>query len=53
LHNSGILRVTTERWTTPEGASVQESGVVPDVLLELGRDLTVEELVNTAISAAG
>ena len=53
LHNGGVLRVTTDRWTTPEGASVEGSGVVPDVLHDFGPDPTIDELVNTALSAAG
>lgn len=52
LNNGGFLRVTTARWTTPEGASVEGTGVVPDVFLELGSDLTVPELVDAAIAAA-
>ena len=52
LHNGGFLRVTTSRWTTPDGASVEETGVVPDVQLELGPELTVAELVDAAVSAA-
>lgn len=53
LHNGGFLRVTTARWTTPDGLSVEETGVVPDVLVELGSNLTVPELVEAAISAGG
>jgi carboxyl-terminal processing protease len=53
LHNGGFLRVTTAFWTTPEGASVAATGVVPDVLLELGPDLTVPEVVEQAVAAAG
>ena len=53
LHNGGILRITTERWTTPEGVSVAETGVVPDVVVEIAPDLTVAELVDAAISAGG
>jgi carboxyl-terminal processing protease len=53
LHNGGFLRVTTALWTTPDGASVAENGVVPDVLLELGPDLTVPQLVDLAVAAAG
>jgi carboxyl-terminal processing protease len=53
LHNGGFLRVTTAFWTTPEGASVAATGVVPDVLLELGPDLTVPEVVELAVAAAG
>jgi len=53
LFNGGLLRVTTARWTTPDGASVEQTGVVPDVFLELGSDLTVPELVDAAIVAAG
>ena len=53
LHNGGFLRVTTAFWTTPEGASVAATGVIPDVLLELGPDLTVPEVVEQAVAAAG
>ena len=53
LHNGGVLRVTTARWTTPDGSSVEGTGVVPDVVLDLGPDLSVPELVDAAISAGG
>ena len=53
LHNGGLLRITTDLWTTPNGASVAETGVIPDVVLDLGPDLTVEELVAAAVAAAG
>ena len=53
LHNGGFLRVTTARWTTPDGASVAQTGVVPDVQLELGPELTVSEVVELAVAAAG
>jgi carboxyl-terminal processing protease len=53
LHNGGYLRVTTAEWTTPGGTSVAGSGVVPDVALDLGSDLTIEEVVAEAVAAAG
>ena len=53
LHNEGQLRITISRWTTPAGASVEGTGVLPDVPLDLGPDLTVPELVDAAIAAAG
>jgi carboxyl-terminal processing protease len=52
LHNGGLLRVTTDRWTTPAGTSVEGTGVVPDVFLEMDPDLTVPELVDAALAAA-
>ena len=53
LHNEGELRITISRWTTPAGASVENSGVVPDVQLDLGPDLSVTEVVEAAVAAAG
>lgn len=53
LHNGGYLRVTTAEWTTPDGVSVAQSGVAPDFSVELGPELTVEELVEAALAAAG
>ena len=53
LHNGGVLRITTDRWTTPDGASVEGTGVVPDFALDLPSDLTVPELVDAAIAVAG
>jgi carboxyl-terminal processing protease len=53
LHNGGLLRVTTAFWTTPGGASVAATGVVPDVQLEIGPELTVPEVVELAVAAAG
>jgi carboxyl-terminal processing protease len=53
LHNGGELRVTISRWTTPAGASVEGTGVLPDVQLDLGPDLSVPELVDAALAAAG
>ena len=52
LHNGGLLRVTTAAWTTPDGASVAGTGVMPDVQLDFGPDLTVPEVVALAVAAA-
>lgn len=53
LRNGGALRVTVARWTTPAGASVEGTGVVPDVTAEISGDLSAEEVVAAALAAAG
>ncbi|MGQ0848704.1 MAG: S41 family peptidase [Actinomycetota bacterium] len=45
LRNGGILRVSIATWTTPSGASVAGTGVVPDLNVELEPELTAAELV--------
>ena len=52
LRNGGRLDVAVARWLTPEGVSVGNGGLVPDVELELTEDMTVTELVETALEAA-
>jgi carboxyl-terminal processing protease len=53
LRNGGVLRLTIATWTTPEGASVAGTGVIPDVALELGPDASPGDLVAAALSVAG
>lgn len=53
LHNGGILRVSVATWTTPAGASVAGTGVVPDVTADLPSQYTVEQVVEAALAAAG
>ena len=52
LRNGGLLAVAVSRWLTPEGVSVGNGGLVPDVELELTDDMTVTQLVETALEAA-
>ena len=43
LPNGGGLRLTTDRWFTPNHASVAEGGVVPDVIVEAPSDPDSDE----------
>lgn len=48
LRNDGQLRVTVANWVTPEGFSVADGGVVPDVLIDFPVDATPLEVVDLA-----
>jgi carboxyl-terminal processing protease len=52
MRNGGILRVTTSEWTTPGGATVAGVGVQPDIELELGPELTVEQVIAAVLAAS-
>lgn len=52
LRNGGILRVTISEWTTPGGATVAGVGVQPDVELDLGSELTVEQVIEAVLAAS-
>ena len=43
LPEDGAMRLTTARYYTPSGRSIQAKGIVPDIIVELAR---VEELEN-------
>jgi carboxyl-terminal processing protease len=51
LRNGGRLHVVVARWATPDGHTVAESGLPPDIELSLETDLTVEELTNLVLDA--
>lgn len=51
LRNGGRLHVAVARWLTPAGSSAGNGGLVPDVELELTEDMTVSQLVETALEA--
>lgn len=51
LRNGGQLYVTVARWATPDGVTVGGEGLVPDVELDLGMDLSIEEVVVIALEA--
>jgi carboxyl-terminal processing protease len=53
LHNQGQLFVTIATWTTPGGASVAETGVVPDLGLQLDAGLPVADVVALTLAALG
>lgn len=37
-NGQGAIRITTARWLTPEGRTIHESGLEPDVVVELTED---------------
>lgn len=49
LRNGGEFHVAIARWTTPNGTSVVDGGLVPDHIVVIPPDLTVEDLVNFAL----
>ncbi|MGH8958829.1 MAG: S41 family peptidase [Acidimicrobiia bacterium] len=53
LRNGGLLRLTIATWTTPDGASVAGTGVVPDVALTLDPTADVAAVVDAVLGALG
>ncbi len=35
LHNDGVLRLTTNKWTTPGGLDIGEGGLIPDIEIDI------------------
>lgn len=52
LRNGGEFYVAVARWQSPDGSTAGNGGLTPDVELELGTDLTIEEIVAAALDAA-
>lgn len=52
LRNGGEFYVAVARWQSPDGSTAGNGGLTPDVELELGTDLTIEEVVAAALDAA-
>jgi carboxyl-terminal processing protease len=52
LRNGGELYIAVARWTSPDGESVAEGGIIPDHVLSLPADLTPEDLVTLSLEAA-
>ncbi|CAN5227094.1 hypothetical protein BH18ACT5_BH18ACT5_07050 [soil metagenome] len=52
LRNGGVLRLTIATWTTPNGASVAGTGVVPDVSLVVDPTLGPEAVVEAVLAAS-
>jgi carboxyl-terminal processing protease len=52
LRNGGVLRLTIATWTTPQGASVAGTGVVPDVALELDPSAIPETVVEAVLAVS-
>jgi carboxyl-terminal processing protease len=53
LRNGGVLRLTIATWTTPDGASVAGTGVVPDVALTLDPAADVATVIDAVLGAIG
>jgi carboxyl-terminal processing protease len=52
LVNGGGLRLTVARWLTPNGNWISESGVTPDILVELPESTEVAEEEDPQLDAA-
>lgn len=52
LSNGGGVRVTISRWYTPDGHSVSENGIAPDVLVPYGYDEVNNPDYDTQVQAA-
>lgn len=50
LSNGGALKLTIARWLTPGGLDFGGVGVTPDVELDLGSDVTPEDLVAAVVN---
>lgn len=49
LRNGGEFHVAIAHWTTPNGSSVVDGGLIPDRVVELPTDASPEDLVNFAL----
>ncbi len=52
LRNGGELYVAVAHWTSPDGDSVSDGGLIPDHALTLPADLTPEQVVDQALEVA-
>lgn len=50
LSNGSAMKLTVARWVTPRGLDFGEVGVTPDTLEEFPVDLTIEAIVELALS---
>ena len=49
LRNGGEFHVAIARWTTPNGQSVADTGLIPDRIVDFPTEATIEELTRFAI----
>lgn len=52
LRNGGGVRITVARWLTPAGTWVHETGLLPDIVVELPADATGNPLEDPQLGAA-
>lgn len=52
LVNGGGIRLTIARWLTPNGNSITDQGVIPDILVELDPDVELAEGEDPQLEAA-
>ena len=43
LSDNSYLKVTIAKWLTPDGVSIDEKGLEPDIIVEIPEDLVEEE----------
>lgn len=51
LRNGGEFHVAIAHWTTPNGTSVVDGGLIPDKVVDFPLNPTIEELVNFALES--
>jgi len=52
LVNGGGLRLTVARWLTPNGESISEQGITPDIIVEIPEDAELEQGQDPQLEAA-
>ncbi|MFW5748886.1 MAG: S41 family peptidase [Chloroflexota bacterium] len=52
LSNGGGVRLTIARWLTPNGISISEQGIVPDVVVEIPEDAELADDEDPQLDAA-
>jgi carboxyl-terminal processing protease len=52
LVNGGGLRLTVARWLTPNGDSISEQGITPDIIVEIPEDAELEQGEDPQLEAA-
>lgn len=52
LSDGSSLKVTIAKWFTPNGTSISENGIKPDVEVKVGKDDSVEKKIDTQLDKA-
>lgn len=52
LSDGSSLKVTTAKWFTPNGTSISENGIKPDVEVAVGKDDSTEKKIDTQLDKA-
>jgi carboxyl-terminal processing protease len=52
MNNNAALKLTTARYYTPNGRSIQASGITPDIIIDKVKISKIEEAFNTRVKEA-